>query len=457
MAPSLRGRVVLAIGLVVVLLLAAFAALALRELQTRVEAVLERSWESSREHAAARSKWEFLARDLAATLPAALISADPVAAAGRTLEEWRDATKFDLIVLAADGHVVVTAPARLAKEELFFPDPARVGVRRRDAAGARRGGALAAQNETEIVLDAFVQPLAAADGHELGRLLGVPRSGLSAVRVDLIEPAARAKHPFTIVDRLLLGFLATVGAVVLVLLFALMRATSRLERAEALRRALVADAGHELRTPLTNLRCQIEAMEDGLQPATPAAVRSLHDETMLLVRLVDDLHVLAQADAGELTLRRGSVVLGDVVAAAEQAMQSKFAAAQVALCAERGADLPPIEGDADRLGQIARNLLENALAHARKGGRVTIVARRRDERTVALEVADDGDGIAPELLPRLFERFVRGDDSRARATGGRGLGLSIVKSLTEAHRGRVEVRSEPGRGACFTVILPLAP
>jgi signal transduction histidine kinase len=230
-----------------------------------------------------------------------------------------------------------------------------------------------------------------------------------------------------------------------------------LERAEAARRAMVSDVAHELRTPLTNIRGHIEAMQDGLMRPDAETLASLHEEAMLLGRLVDDLRDLALADAGRLSLEREPVDVGPALERAAAAASARAAAAGVAVEAER----PPValRADADpvRLTQILRNLVDNAIAHTPEGGRVTIRAGRAASGAVEIAVTDTGEGIAPEHLPYVFDRFYRTDGSRTRATGGAGLGLAIVKQFAEAHGGAVRVESRPGRGATFTVTLPAAP
>ena len=225
-----------------------------------------------------------------------------------------------------------------------------------------------------------------------------------------------------------------------------------LERNETLRRGLVTDVAHELRTPLTNLRCQIEAIQDGLNLADTATVRSLHEETLLLSRLVTDLQDLATAEAGRLPLHRSRVDVAEAVETAIASLRPLANERGIVLHAEVPASLV-VNADRERLGQVLRNLLSNAVTHAPEGGAVTVAARCRDS-AVEIAVRDTGPGIAPEHLPRVFDRFYRADPSRARATGGSGLGLAIVKQLVEAHGGEVRVESEPGRGAVFTFSLP---
>jgi signal transduction histidine kinase len=226
-------------------------------------------------------------------------------------------------------------------------------------------------------------------------------------------------------------------------------------RSEALRRALVADVAHELRTPLTNLRCQIEAVQDGLQRADAATLHSLHEETLLLARLVGDLHDLALAESGQLPLHRGPMPVGEVVDAALAAVRPVAAARGITLKADIASSLV-VDADRERVAQVLRNLLANAVTHSRDGGRIDVSARAVDG-AVAVDVVDEGEGIAPEHLPHVFDRFYRSDPSRARTTGGAGLGLAIVKQLVEAHGGQVSAASDPGRGARFTFTLPASP
>jgi len=228
-----------------------------------------------------------------------------------------------------------------------------------------------------------------------------------------------------------------------------------LEENEAARRRLLGDVAHELRSPLTNLRCQIEAVEDGLAAPDAAALKSLHEETLLMGRLVDDIQDLALAEAGRLPLHRERV---DPQAALDAAVLAVAPIAQergVTLRAE-AAGAPPADADPARLAQVLRNLLANALAHTPRGGSIAITARAADGM-VAFAVRDTGSGIPPEHLPRVFDRFYRVDAARSRESGGSGLGLAIVKQLVESHGGAVSAASEPGQGAVIGFTLPAAP
>jgi signal transduction histidine kinase len=229
-----------------------------------------------------------------------------------------------------------------------------------------------------------------------------------------------------------------------------------LERAEGLRRQMVSDVAHELRTPLTNLRCRIVAIQDGLAPADPAALRALHDETLLLARLVEDLQLLSLAEAGRLPLERAAYDLRELAAQAVAAVQPRAEAAGVVLAL---ADGPPLTAsvDAARIGQVLRNLLANAITHTPSGGEVRVSADMRDGMAW-LEVRDSGVGLTPEQQEHVFDRFWRADASRTRDgdSAGSGLGLAIVRQLVALHGGDVSVASAPGAGATFRVRLPAA-
>jgi signal transduction histidine kinase len=233
-----------------------------------------------------------------------------------------------------------------------------------------------------------------------------------------------------------------------------------LARLEELRRNMVTDVAHELRTPLSNIRGYLEALQDGVVEPERHIIDSLHEEAMLLNRLVDDLQELSLAEAGQLKLKRQPVALADVVDRAVEAVRPRAEAKGVTARVDLPEDLL-VDVDPQRIGQVLRNLLENALTHTPPGGEIAVAARaacpepsRRQGQWVEVSVRDTGSGIAAEDLPYVFERFYRADRSRSRTTGGAGLGLAIAKQLIEAHGGRIWVESTEGEGSTFTFALP---
>jgi signal transduction histidine kinase len=224
--------------------------------------------------------------------------------------------------------------------------------------------------------------------------------------------------------------------------------------AEQLRRNMVSDVAHELRTPLSNIRGYLEAIQDGLVQPKAEVIGSLHEEALLLNRLINDLQELAVADAGQLKLARQRIAVGELVDKAVQGVKGRVNGSRV-ISTRIAPNLPEVLADSERIGQVLRNLLNNAVEYSPTGGAITVGVRQLDGQ-IQVSVYNEGAGIAPEHLPNVFERFYRVDDSRTRATGGSGLGLAIVKQLVEAHGGRVWAESEPGRYANFVFTLPVA-
>jgi signal transduction histidine kinase len=226
-----------------------------------------------------------------------------------------------------------------------------------------------------------------------------------------------------------------------------------LARTEQLRRTMVADVAHELRTPLTNLRGYLEALRDGVAEPCPETIDSLYEEALLLAHLVDDLQDLSLSDAGRLSLRREAVDVAALLQSTATALATRARQHGVQLVLEIGPRLPMVYADPQRIGQVVRNLLSNALTYTPPGGTVRLCAHA-DGPAVRIEVRDTGCGIRPEHLPNVFERFYRADPSRARSTGGSGIGLALVKQFVEVHGGTVGVLSAPGQGSCFSFTLP---
>jgi len=230
---------------------------------------------------------------------------------------------------------------------------------------------------------------------------------------------------------------------------------SDLERAEQLRRNMVADVAHELRTPLSNLKGYLEAVRDGVIKPDANAIRSLDEEASLLSRLVDDLQELSLAESGELKLDCRATDIAELISQTADTMQRQVAAKEISLSIDVPDKLPAVHIDSHRIGEVLRNLIENALVHTSNAGTISVTARVQGE-WLEVSVIDTGEGIPAEDLSNIFERFYRVDKSRARTTGGSGLGLTIAKRLIEAHGGQIEVASQTGQGTRFTFTLPVA-
>jgi signal transduction histidine kinase len=230
-------------------------------------------------------------------------------------------------------------------------------------------------------------------------------------------------------------------------------------RSQDLRRNMVADIAHELRTPLTVLQGNLEALRDGVLPPSAETLNCLHNETILLARLVSDLRELSLAEAGQLKLQPSPTDMAELARQTVESLRTEAAVRGVSLALELPEDLPVLNLDSGRIGQVLRNLLENAIRHSPQGGQVRLTMRRDTQPNggIRATVADQGAGIPAAALELVFERFYRADPSRARSTGGAGLGLAIVKLLVEAHGGRVWAESEPGQGARFVFTIPASP
>lgn len=229
-----------------------------------------------------------------------------------------------------------------------------------------------------------------------------------------------------------------------------------LERAEQQRRSMIADVAHELRTPLSNIRGYLEAVKDGLVEPTPETIDTIADQASLLSHLVEDLRVLALAEAGSLRLDLQRISLEPILRAAAESFGPRAQAKGVDLTLDTAPDLPLVNADAARIAQVTGNLIENAVFQTPEGGSVRLSAETEESR-VRVAVEDTGPGIEPEDLERIFDRFYRVDPSRTRATGGAGLGLTIAKQLVEAHGGVIYAQSSLAGGSRFVFELPAAP
>ncbi|PNS09146.1 ATP-binding protein [Solilutibacter silvestris] len=234
------------------------------------------------------------------------------------------------------------------------------------------------------------------------------------------------------------------------------RLAARLQSMRGEQRRWVADTSHELRTPLAVLQAQIEALADGVRPATPEHIQLMSRQTKGLIRIVDDLHMLAKADAGRLELQKASCAVWPLVEEATRAFAERFREAGLSMSFTEVPSRSDVSGDDVRLRQVIDNLLENGVRHTDAGGCIEIGGRVVGN-ALHLVFDDSAPGVPSESLPRLGERFFRVDASRTRlrGVGGSGLGLALCRQIVEAHDGRLMFAASPLGGLRTTIVLPL--
>lgn len=236
-----------------------------------------------------------------------------------------------------------------------------------------------------------------------------------------------------------------------------------LERAEVERRRMIADISHELRTPLTVIEGTVDGIQDGVFEADREHLDAIKEQTALLTRLTADLRDLSMVESGQLKLQLAATDLMDLVRRKILTFAVTAKDKGIELTSDLAQEVPQVEVDPARIEQVLGNLMTNAIRHTPGGGKITVSARVIDRDTahgvdassVVVSVADNGEGISPEHLPHVFERFYRVEESRSRGEGGAGLGLAIARQMVEAHGGTVWAESELGKGSTFHVALPL--
>ena len=229
---------------------------------------------------------------------------------------------------------------------------------------------------------------------------------------------------------------------------------TELEQQASLRKQLMADVAHELRTPLSVLRIDLESMEDGLMEASPENVRSLQSEVSYLSNLVDDLRMLSMADAGDIRFEKSPVELNSLVRDMVERQQFAARDRKINLITSLLEKEIYVFGDSQRLSQVLVNLLSNAIQHTPPDNQIFITTEMSDKNAI-VKVKNLGAWIPGDELERIFDRFYRLDRSRNRNQGGSGLGLSIARSLIEAHGGQIWAESEEGQSTTFTFKLPI--
>ena len=216
----------------------------------------------------------------------------------------------------------------------------------------------------------------------------------------------------------------------------------------------VSNASHELRTPLTNIRGYLEAIQDAVRegtPPDPTFVAVAHANTLRMERLIDDLLELSRAESGGVPLDREEIPLPTFLSRVAELHRPSAERAGKTL--EVVASEGTLRVDVRKLSLALSNLVDNAIKYGKEGGRIT-VSGKIDPSGCTVEVKDDGPGISPEDLPRIFERFYRVDKGRSREMGGTGLGLSIVKHIVESHEGTLHAESRLGVGTRFVIRIP---
>lgn len=360
-------------------------------------------------------------------------------------------------------------PVRLADSTgdiVFAQDDAEIGQRATDAEisaglpivvdGEQVGTLLppvtgSLTDEQELFLDRLIVAFTVAGGAALAVALALGALLVRGITRPLAQltAASRAVASGALETRVDVHSRDEVGQ----LASAFNQMAADLAHAEEARRQQVADIAHELRTPLTVIQGQMEALVDGIFPADAEHLGLALAQTHLLTRLVEDLRMLSLADAGQLTLSPAPVAVGEWVTDVTSGFRAVAFEQGISLHLEADDDLPRLEIDPGRMSQVLGNVMDNALRHTPKGGRVAIRAARRGS-AVVITVTDTGPGVTPEHLPHLFERFWRGDPSRSRRTGGSGLGLAIARRIVEAHGGRIWAENPPDGGLRISFSLP---
>jgi two-component system phosphate regulon sensor histidine kinase PhoR len=389
--------------------------------------------------------------DSEAPLPSAQEQRTPLCpgldAAVAEMARERRRQRRDLQETVAGGEAILTA---LPDPLLLLSDDGRI-VRANPAAADAFEGELAGRDLPSVVRNpALLSAVDAVLRGDAGRVVEFTVPG----PVSHHYSARLARLPAPVPD----------GTVAILAL----HDVTAIKRVEQMRADFIANASHELRTPLTSLLGFIETLQGAAREDTQARDRFLgvmREQAERMSRLVKDLLSLSRIELQEHTPPRGSVDVGALLQSVARTLEPQAREKDITFVFDlRG--VPAVAGEADDLAQVFQNLIDNAVKYGHAGSQIrisawradagSILARRLGRPGVAVSVADRGEGIAREHLPRLTERFYRVDTARSRKLGGTGLGLAIVKHILNRHRGLLDIDSTVGEGSVFTVILPLA-
>lgn len=367
----------------------------------------------------------------------------------------RDAMRWFFVVVDADGRVVVpfqnyrlgqlVPPYERDQGKPVVVDAQTVGYVLTPQRGGFRNPAeedyLARTSRALGLAAIVVMTIAVLVGIILTRLMIRPLRELTAAIQQVAGGKLQQQVPVRSRDEI--GILA----------MQFNRMSADLARANQLRQQMTADIAHDLRTPLTVISGYLESLRDKVLKPTPERFATLYAETQILLHLVDDLHTLSLADAGELTLNRQFIIPRDLLDHVAATYQHSAEQHNVSLVVQAHEDASPINVDVEQMTRVLSNLISNALRYTPPQGQITLSSRTTETATQII-VADTGSGIDPAHLPNIFERFYRVDSSRHQETGGSGLGLAIIKSIVELHAGTITVESVPERGTTFIITLP---
>jgi two-component system phosphate regulon sensor histidine kinase PhoR len=355
-------------------------------------------------------------------------------ALGRLVRRWQDRLRQ-----AAEGSEAANRILEALPEPLIVVDRGRQVVRTNRAAE-----------------EAFQTRLAGADlaaGLRHPQLLNAVDSALNdgqSLAAEIVMPPPMNRNYSALVEPL--GPQGQSGALIV------LHDLTPVRMGERMRADFVANVSHELRTPLSSLLGFVETLRGPARDDKEAQEKFLtimHEQAERMSRLIEDLLSLSRIEMDEHTRPRGRVDLRHVLGNVKDMLSMKAAARRMRIELQIPDTTAPLPGDADQLTQVFQNLIDNALKYGREGTAVEVTVSGPSEGELSVGVSDQGEGIPPEHLPRLTERFYRVDAARSRQLGGTGLGLAIVKHIVNRHRGHLSVESKRGEGSRFTVTLPV--